>query len=423
MENFLELILMVLQGLSTSVIDVFFLMTALVALMTVFRFSQFSPFGKPSFKKALGLVIELIVQGILMGALFSFAVVLLGLPILYSDYLYFLLPLSFIIGFYHIRYTSLNYAALGMGLISLVMNGQNIGDLQVPNVEFSVSGIAIVTGLLMLMVGALILLTGDKHMIPIAVKTASGKKLGFGVQRFWPIPVVLLAGMMTVVQGDTVAMPDWWPLLKFGGNHLEEMSLFLLPLLFVMSYGSVSFSHSPEKQFRQHGGVQLLSGLGLLLAGLIGSWNNGTTWFSLMVMVAVVLLPEMYWKKIEDEQRCLYDLEAEGIYVVGVEKGTLAHALGFKLGDLMTTISGVKITTMTELIKIYKDTRSEGLVVVHRGSEGEVAIKVHKLDIIDEKFGLRFMPDKPSRIYEYNQVANMNMMNLMRMSVKRNDAD
>ena len=134
-------------------------------------------------------------------------------------------------------------------------------------------------------------------------------------------------------------------------------------------------------------------------------------------------MPEMYWKKIEDEQRCLYDLEAEGIYVVGVEKGTLAHTLGFKLGDLMTTISGVKITTMTELIKIYKDTRSEGLVVVHRGSEGEVAIKVHKLDIIDEKFGLRFMPDKPSRIYEYNQVANMNMMNLMRMSVKRNDAD
>lgn len=421
MENFLELILMVLQGLSNAVIDVFFLMTVLVALMTVFRFSQFSPYGKPSFKKAWGLVIELIVQGILMGALFSFAVVLLGLPIQYSDYLYFLLPLSFVIGFYHIRYTSLNYAALGMCLISLVMNGQSVGGLQVPNVEFSVSGIAIVTGLLMLMVGALIILTGDKHMVPIAVKTASGKKLGFGVQRFWPIPVVLLAGMMMVIQGDTLAMPDWWPLLKLGDGNLEALSLFLLPLLFVMSYGSVSFSHSPEKQFRQHGGVQLLSGFILLLSGLIGDGSNGSTWFSLMVMVAVALLPEVYWNKIEDEQHCLYDLEAEGIYVIGVEKGTLAHALGFKLGDLMTSISGVKVTTMTELIKLFKDTSEERMVIVQRGSEGEAVINVHKLDIIDGVFGLRFMPDKLSRIYEYKQVANMNMMNLMRMTMSRND--
>ena len=422
MDNFTDIALMVLQGLSTSVVDAFYLMTVFVALMTVYRFSQFSPSGKPSFKKAWGLIIELTVQGILMGALFSFAVVMLGLPIMYSDYLYFLLPLSFIIGFYHIRYTSLNYAALGLALISLVLNGQTIGNLQVPMVDFSIAGLAIVTGLLMLMVGGLIIVTGDRHMMPIAVKTMTGRKLGFGVQRFWPIPVVLLAGLMVVVQGDTVAMPDWWPLLKLINGQPEEISFFLLPLLFVMSYGSVSFSHSPERQVRLHGGAQCLSGLLLLLVGFVGSRFAGMTWLSLIVMVLVVVLPEIYWHKMEDEERCIYDLEAEGIYVVGVESGSLAQTLGFKLGDLITNVGGEKVSTMSELIRLYKDLTPERMILVHRGADGEAVINVQKLDLLEEEFGLRFMADKPARVYAYNQVIHMNMMNMMRMTVDKNDA-
>lgn len=423
MGNYFELFLMVLQGLSSSVVDAFFLMTALVALMTVYRFSQFGPTNKPSFKKAWGLVIEMVVQGILVGALFSFVVVFMGIPVMYSDYLYFLLPLSFIIGFYHIRFTSLNYAGLAMSFIALFMNGQTIGEWQIPNVDFSIQGIAVITGLLMVLVAGLILLTGDQHMMPIAVKTREGKKLGFGAQRFWPIPVVILAGLMVVVQGDTVAMPEWWPFLKLPNGDSEALSLFLMPLLFVMSYGSVSFSYSPQKQYKFHGRGQLISGVVLLLVGFLNSSYDASPLPSLIVMILVVVVPEVYWHKSESEGQCLYDLDVEGVYVVGVEHGTLAYTFGFRLGDLITNVSGEKVTTMSRLIQLYKSMDDEKMVVVHRAGAGEAVINVQRLDIIDREFGLSFMPDKPGRIFEYDQVTHMNMMNLMRMTVRKNDTD
>lgn len=417
MGNILEVIVMVLRGLSISIIDLFFAMTVLMTFMTVYRFKQFSAVA-PSVKAARELVIELVVQGILIGALFSLFMVVVGLPVLYTEYLYFLLPMSFIIGFYHIRYTNLIYSSIGLAAISFALNGQTISDTRMPNVEVSIAGLVLMTGVLMLLIGLLILVTGTRHMKPVVVHTQGHRKLGFGMQRFWPIPVTILAAMTLVAEGETVSMPDWWPLLKLSLEGDGTMVLFVVPLLFVMSHGSISFSHSPERHVKWQGYIHIISGLILTLAGYTIS-GTAYEWTGLIPLFIVAIGLELIWNQMENEKTCRYDLKEEGVYVVGVKSGTLAHTLGFRIGQKITQVNDEPITGLKELTILYKGVDDHRRIILDKAESGNKVIDVQQLDILEPGFGLTLLEEHPAKIFDYEAATNMNMMHLMHLTTQR----
>lgn len=408
MGNIVEVAGMVLRGVSLSVIDLFFFMTVLMAFMTVYRFKQFSAIPV-TMKGVRELVIELAVQGILVGILLSFVTVLGGLPIVYTDYLYFLLPMSFIIGFLHIRYTNLIYAAMALSVMGFALNGQQMGTTLLPTVTVSVPGLSLVTGLVMLLMGTLILRTGTRHMRPVIVHSQGHRKLGFGMQRFWPVPMALLAAVATTVGGDAVTMPGWWPMLKVA--YEEPMTLFILPLLLVMSHGSISFSHTPKDQVKWQGCIQIVGGALLTVTGIIFA-DGGPDWMVLLVMAVIAISLELIWNLKETEQTCLYDLKEPGVYIVGVEEGSPAKKHGFRLGERITHINGAPIDNLAALTVVYKTTHEHRQITLARPGALDRQINPGRQDILSKDFGLTLLQDHPAKVFDYSRAINMNMMHL-----------
>ncbi len=423
MANLLDVILMTFQGLSTSIIDLFFLMTLFVTFMTAYRFGQFNALGKITFKRVREVTVEFIVQSIVIGAVFSLIVVLLGIPVQYSEYLYFLLPLSFLIGFYHIRYTNLIYAATMMGFIGFVMQGQTVGGFTMPNVEINLSGMAMITGLLMLLIGLLMYVTGLTHMIPFVVKKGKVRVLGFGMQRFWAVPIVALVAVDLLVNGETVAMPNWWPLLKLFGTDLENASLFLLPLLLILNHGSVSFAYDPKTQWKHQTLIQSVSGLLLVSAGYLGSSVGNMSGLILLVMILTAVVPEVYWKTLEEGKEACYRLDDPGIYIVGVTKKSLADTLGFLVGDALVMVDEKQITTMHDLESLFKEQLKDRVLRLRRNGVQDILINVNRLDILDATFGLEFLPDQRLKVFDHELIAHMTMMHLMRYTIKKDDSE
>lgn len=415
MESYLNVVVMVLRGLSTAIIDIFFVMTVFVAFMTVYRFYQYNAADRPSARQIWPVIAELTVQGIVIGAVYGLMATGLGFPVLYSDYLYFLLPMAFIIGFYHIRYTNLIYAALALTLIGSVMNGQDMGEWSVPNVTFGAAGLMMMTGTLMLMLGIVLYMTGTKHLKPVVVHVQGHRKLGFGMQRFWPVPIVLLAAIAVPISGDAVTMPAWWPLLKMAAVEGEGFSLFLLPLLLVMSHGSISFSHSPGVHARWQAVLQMAVGGVLALAGYLLADTAFESVVSILLLMTSSAGLEILWNLKEGEDTCIYDLTDQGVYIVGVEQDSPAKMFGLMIGDRISEVNGEPVESLAALQVMYKTIDENRVLTIERYGQSPIQVDTGKRDILTEAFGLRMMPDNPRRVFDYKVAVNMNMMHVMNL--------
>ena len=399
MINVLELLFMILQSLSTAIIDMFYFMTAFVAFMTVYRFGQFGIIDGNRVKHARALTIEYIVQGIVIGVLLSCVVVYLGMPIIYSDYLYFLLPLSFILGFYHIRFTNLIYSSSMMAILGLVLNGQVVGDQIMPDIGVNPSGLALVTGLLMLSIGLLMTLTGTKSLMPIAAVDGQRKVLGFAMQRFWPVPLVLLSAVKIVVTGETVDMPNWWPMLTLSTGDDASFSMFLLPLLLIMSHGSVSFGQSPKEHLRHQCLQQIGGGIVLILVGYIGSQIGHVEIMIALILILVAAVPEVYWNYRELGKPPCYIIDETGVMIIGVEEGSIASSYGFELGDCILSIDDNEVKDWGQLSRRAKMYKEGYRIKLLRQNKKFITIQLDQGDITDDGFGLRSMVTKPSNYY------------------------
>lgn len=423
MNSLMQVIYMTLQGFSSAIIDVFFLMTAAVAFMTVFRFGQFSAVGKMTIRKAGQLTIELIVQGIAVGVLYSFLMLFLGLPMIFSEYLYFLLPLAFIIGFYHVRFTNLIYAATMMSVIGLFMSGGTFGNLNVPDIAFSVAGMSLLTGGLVTIMAGVLIVTGTRHLKPIVAKKDQHIVLGFAQQRFWPVPVVALVAIGQLVLGDSVPMPDWWPLLRVAGLTDDETTMFMLPMLLILSHGSISFGFTPKIHIQIQAMIQGITGLVLLIAGYVGSMLGNIDPIVLVIMLLSGAIPEIVWNFLEGDQRFLYYMDHQGVYIGAVGPGTLASTLGFLPGDRITKVSDTTVIDLKQLEVIYRDQTEDRQLTLERLGVGQVVIDVSRFDIIDEEFGLALLPHHIPKVFEYNDVTQMNMMHLLRYTLRKDGSE
>ena len=422
MKMVFELLFMILQSLSVAIIDVFYFMTAFVGFMTIFRFGQFGVDREKSIKRARDLTIEYGVQGILIGALLSCVVVYLGMPVVYSEYLYFLLPLSFVLGFYHIRFTNLIYAASMMALLGLALNGQTIGGQVMPDIGINPSSLALVTGLLMILIGLLMMITGTRNLMPIAAKDGERQVVGFASQRFWPVPLVLLAALQVAVRGETVEMPNWWPALNLAIGDGASVSLFLLPLLLIVSHGSVSFVQKPLDHIRFQYVQQIAGGVVLTVVGYFGSRLGHMEMMVTMSLLLVAALPEVYWHYKELASPPSYTLEDLGVTIIGVKKRSLASEYGFEIGDCIKSINGTVVKDWGQLGRWAKVHEEASQVQLLRLSREYITIDLDHHNLTEVKFGLMPMLNKPEKFYHIEDINHMNMMHLMRFNRRKDDS-
>lgn len=411
--------IMTLRGVSASIFDMFFLFTIFIGYLTLVRFNQINIYAKNQMKSPKEMIIEMIVQGIVMGVVFSLAVTFIGIPIIYTDYLYFILPLSVLLGYNHVKYTNVIYSAMIMGVLSLLLNGQVVLDRTLPNINLNMSGLLGIVGILVVVEGVLLFLLRRNDMIPIVAKKNGQLIIGFAIQRFWPIPVAVLVATDLVASGETIPMPDWWPML--GNVYFTDLKyvLLLLPLMFIISHGSISFTKSPKGHIKGYSITLIISGIILLLGAFVLDRFPGLSFLGLLLMFAASFGVDWYNEWGEEHDRALFPKTPRGVRVLHVEQEGLGRTLGFEMGDLIKEINGIEVTTLYQMQAIIKDRHPHFKMKVQKANGTIELVEFDKKEMILGGLQLVYLPDEPEKVYDYDQVKRMGMMHMLKFHSMR----
>lgn len=415
MKDIFEVSIMALKGVSASIFDFFFVFTLLAGYLTLIKFNQSNNYLKQVFKKPKEMMVELIVQGIAIGVIFSLIVTLVGFPIEYSQYLFFLLPMSFVLGYYHVRYTNIVYSGLLLSVLSMVLNGQEVFGLHLPSVAFNMSGMTGIIGLLLLIEGLLIYMLRRSVMMPILAKKDGQIILGYAVQRFWPIPVVLLVATEAITSGDAVPMPLWWPFI--GSGKLDQIGymMILLPLLFVMSHGTMSFTKKPIKQLKEQGAILMASGVLLLVTSFILDRVLPIDSVGVLAIFFVAYIPEWYHRWQEANQKAIFEKTQHGVRVMHVNRGGKGADIGFEVGDLITSINGTKVLDLTHYLILLKTECADYHFDIERHGHSSQKITYEKNILGPVVLDMIYVPDVPEKVYDYDYIKNMGMLHMLRL--------
>jgi len=206
-------------------------------------------------------VVYSLIPGIAGGLLASFVLVFLGFSL---DVIGIPLMLGFAVLLLLLVHPRFMCFAYGVGVLALVvffsrwmvsvfpgLEGNQVistlADIYLPN-------LLVLVAVLHLTEALLIYLGGHWNSSPVYFKNPRGEiSGGFTLQRFWPVPLVLILATLessTEVVEETIAMPDWWPILE---PHLEagsgEILLFsLFPLAALLGYSDMAISSTPRQK-------------------------------------------------------------------------------------------------------------------------------------------------------------------------------
>ena len=241
------------------------------------------------------------------------------------------------------RFLCFSYAGGILALISLLTGYPK---LNIP----ALMGLVAV---LHLVESVLILTSGHIDPLPVYVRNRFGRVVGgFNLQKFWPIPLVVVA-MVTVTQqgpaGDLIRMPDWWPLLRPLGVLAAQTAYGLLPVIAALGYGELAITCLPRERVRLTSLHLSLFSLVLLGLAILAAYVPQT------VILAALFAPLGHEVVIHVGQRS--ELQGQprfvpptrGVMVLDVLRGSSSHRAGLRSGDVILRIGDIPVNSRAEL--------------------------------------------------------------------------
>ncbi|MDD4569792.1 MAG: PDZ domain-containing protein [Tepidanaerobacteraceae bacterium] len=260
-----KIIILILQGIPSSILNPFFW---LVIYMVWNQYKKTAALEKDMFGKVKinpkDKILYAIFYGILGGIVGSLAVMLLGISITEAGLIY-VWPTALILALIHPHLMCFSYAGGLVSLFSLVMGFPRI----------DVAGLMGLVAILHFVESLLIYFAGYINATPVFIKDdRHGIVGGFSLQEFWPVPIMLL----TVIVGDfpsmdVVQMPDWWPLIRPSAHILQNsQAIFLmLPVVAALGYGDIALTRTPKKRCKSSAINLLVFSSLLLLLSVVAS--------------------------------------------------------------------------------------------------------------------------------------------------------
>lgn len=282
--------------------------------------------------------------GLFGGLLASVVFLFLGVSLSQTGILYLWIT-AIALMFIHPRYLCFSYAG---GLISLASLVFGVPQIDVP-------ALMALVALLHMVEAVLIWLHGSQRPMPIYLKHSSGKIVGgFSLQHWWPLPFVALIGIVLAdasVAFETMAMPDWWPLMRPAVTVPPDHSMIYLtfPVMAILGYSDVAVTSSPQAKARASAAHLLVfSGCLLVLAVAASQWPVFAWAAALFAPLAHewVILQGM---KREREGTPLFTLD-QGVMVLDVRPNSPAEAMGLRTGDIITAVNEVPVTSPQALM-------------------------------------------------------------------------
>jgi hypothetical protein len=320
----------------------------------------------------------------LLGGLFgSFLAVSIGLTI--SGELYYLWPVAILLMMINIRFICFAYAGGILALANLLLG--------VP--QINVPALLALVAVLHMVESFLIFASGHMGAVPAYIKGSAGKITGgFTMQRFWPIPLVVLAVITGAMAEPGVSMPDWWPLVNPGvAGDPQNIAFALLPLVAGLGYGDIAIARSPIEKSRISAlYLGLYSLILLALAVLAGHYRAAALLaavFSPLGHEAVIYIGR--W--IEFRGKPLYVPPAQGMMALEVLPGSLVWRAGLRRGDVIAAVNGVAIAGREEFNQLLHGSLSPPRLDYFSRAAGLSKSTVVELPGPGKTWGLLPVPD------------------------------
>ncbi|MDI6908027.1 MAG: PDZ domain-containing protein [Thermoanaerobacterales bacterium] len=279
--------------------------------------------------------------GLLGGFIGSLLVVGAGLTVSGSG-LWYLLPVAIALMLLSPRFLCFAYAG---GLVSLANLVFGFPQISIPQVMALVA-------ILHFMEALLILLSGHLGAVPAYVRVSGGRIIGgFTLQKFWPLPVVVLVLVGTLPPGgEGVVMPDWWPLIPHGlpGNG-KDLVFAMIPLVAALGYGDFATARTPASKSRVS--AVHLAGYSLTLFALafLAGREPLLSWAAALFSPLGHELVILIGKRLEMDAPPIYTPRRDGLLVLDVAPGSPAWHGGVRSGDLVVEVNGLPVRTRRDL--------------------------------------------------------------------------
>lgn len=282
-------------------------------------------------------------SGLLGGLVGSFLMVLVGIRLNDIGILW-LLPLAVVLMLISPRLLCFSYAG---GLLSLFYLVFGVPRIDVPHLMGLVA-------LLHLVEALLILLSGHLGAIPVYMRKKTGEVVGaFNMQKFWPIPIIGLATFVipeAQMAGEMINMPDWWPLIKAGGNvDPQNFTYVIIPVMAILGYGDLAAASRPQEKSRRSA-VNLFA-FSLVLLGLSIAASHYPSLSILPALFSPLGHELVIWlgQKNELKGKSLFIDPQQGVLVLDVLRDSSAWKLGLRSGDTIFSVNGIKINSKYDL--------------------------------------------------------------------------
>ena len=212
-----------------------------------------------------------------------------------------------------------------------------------------VPGVALLTGLLLLIEGLLILQKGSKNTSPKIIKSRRGLRVGVHEsKRVWMIPLLLL-----LPEGAFKIPFDFWPVVPIGS---ETFSIMLVPFWIGFSQ-QINYTLPSE-------GVKTIGRRVLLLGVFTTILAGAGFWYPILTMVAIgfsilgrVLIPIIHQIK-NNTQPYYFSKPQPGIVVLDIIPGSPAEKMGLKIGEIIKTVNGLPVSTEEDYYKALQKNRA-----------------------------------------------------------------
>ncbi|WP_312038108.1 PDZ domain-containing protein [Pelotomaculum terephthalicicum] len=273
--------------------------------------------------------------GLLGGLAGSCLIVFIGLALSGADLIY-LWPAAILLMLIDMRFLCFAYAGGLLAISSLLLGFPQVN---IPQIMALVAVLHMVESML-------ILVSGHLGAAPAFIKDAGGRVVGgFTLQRFWPIPLVVLAVASAGAVHEAVEMPDWWPLIKPSvSGELQSLAFTLMPVVAGLGYSDVSIARSPVEKSRLSALHLGFYSLILLILAVLAESSRAAALaaalFSPLGHETIIYLS----RRIEVCGEALYVPPARGMRVLDVAPDTAAWQAGIRSGDIILAVNGLELT-------------------------------------------------------------------------------
>ncbi|MBB6215792.1 hypothetical protein HNQ80_001883 [Anaerosolibacter carboniphilus] len=308
-------------------------------------------------------------MGVLGGSLGTIVILMLGVTIEPRDFIY-LLPMAFMLMLINVRYVCFAYGGGLLGIVSLLLGLPKI----------NIPSLMTIVGVLHLVESILIWLDGHRHATPIFIEDEKyGIVGGFLLQRFWPIPFIVLLAMMGTLGSENLPLP---------------MSMFVA----VLGYSDMALSSTPNQKSKTSA-IRLLTYSAILI--LLSVMAKKYILFQWIAVSFAALGHEalVLWGQKEEKRKApLFRHHRRGITVLDVKMDGSKKKMDLNPGDVILRINNHPIYDKADIQVVLSSfpQRIWMEIIDAAGKQKTIEYK-HRYGM--DSFGLIIVPQNSSVVF------------------------